>query len=196
MRSKLTAIFMVTAFLLWLPACVNLKPVPSQSFSYTLGPVDVVGASEVRTTGEPIYILRPQVPTYLDSDRLSYRLASGEVKDMFGARWAEPLAEGIARATSLYLSESSSAIVAGYYPWPNTTLEASRLSLNFQRFGATEAGEVQVVVRWTLKQSGGKTMSGQYASESLSWTVGQPDSLVAAYNQALLALVQEIVQEI
>jgi uncharacterized lipoprotein YmbA len=192
MRSKLSAVFIAAAFLLWLPACVNLKPVPSQSFSYTLGPVDVVGATEVRTTEEPIYILRPQVPTYQDSGRLSYRLASGEVKNMFGARWAEPLAEGIARAMSLYLSESSPARVEGYYPWPNTAPEASRLSLHFQRFGATDAGEVQVVVRWTLKQSGGKTVIGQYASESLNWTVGQSDTLVAAYNEALRALAQEV----
>lgn len=196
MIRQIPAVFIASVFLLWLPACVNFKPVPTQTFNYTLGPVEVATPSKAGTQGESIYILRPQVPTYLDDDRLSYRLASGEVKNMFGARWAEPLAEGIARAMSLYLSESGLARVEGYYPWPNTSLEAYRLSLNFQRFGATESGEVQVVVRWELKQVDGRSVDGQYVSDALSWTVGQPDTLIAAYNQALRALAQEMGEQV
>lgn len=192
MTSKLPVLFIASVFLLLLAACVNLKPVPSQTFSYALGPVELAAPSEPRTESESLYILRPQVPTYLDSDRLSYRLASGEVKNIFGARWAEPLAEGIARAMSLFLSESSPGLVEGYYPWPNTSSDASRLSLYFQRFGATDSGEVQVVVRWELKQPDGTSLSEQYNSESLTWVVGQPDTLVAAYNEALRALALEI----
>ena len=192
MIRQIPAILTASVLLLWLSACVNLKPAPSQTFNYTLGPVEAAAPPQARMQAESIYILHPQVPTYLDDDRLSYRLASGEVKNMFGARWAEPLTEGIARAMSLLLSESGLVVVEGYYPWPNTSLEAARLSLNFQRFSATESGEVQVVARWELKQADGPTVSGQYASDSLSWTVGEPDTLIAAYNRALRALALEV----
>ena len=192
MLRKISAVCIAAVFLLGLPACVNLKPAPSQAFSYTLGPVDGAALPQPEAQAQAIYILRPQVPTYLDDDRLSYRLASGEVINLFGARWAEPLAEGIARAMSLLISESRLAVVEGYYPWPNTSPEAARLSLNFQRFGATESGQVQVVARWELKQADGKIVDGQYVSDSLGWVVGEPDTLIAAYNQALRALAQEV----
>ena len=182
--------------LLALAACVNLKPVPSQTESFTLGPVDTTVTPEALASGKPIYILRPQMPTYQDGSRLNYRSASGEVTSLPGARWAEPLAEGIARATSLYLAASNQASVEGYYPWPNTSREAARLSLNFQRFGATDSGEVKVVARWTLKKPGGKSQSGQFVSETLSWVPGQPETLVAAYNRALQALAESLKDEL
>lgn len=145
-----------------------------------------------RRAGESVYIIRPQVPSYQVGMNLSYRLASGEVRGMPGVRWAEPLPEGIARAMSLFLFESSPGMVEGYYPWPNTSPEASHLSLYFQRFDAIESGEVQVVARWTLKRSGGETQTGQYVAEELNWVVGQPETLVAAFNQALQGLAVNI----
>lgn len=171
-----------------LPACVNLKPVPSDSKSYTLGPVEMEHRGQSTEANLPIYIIRPQVPTYMENSRLSYRSASGEVIHVSGARWAEPLAEGIARAMSLYLSESGMGPIGGYYPWPNASDDAARLSLNFQRFGATEAGEVQVVVRWRLAIPEGKSKTGEFVSDAHSWVIGEPSTLVAAYNIALQAL--------
>lgn len=192
MIRKTLSFFASAICFIFLAACVNLKPVPSITTSYTLGPVDLSPPVRNSTVGEPIYIVRPQVPTYLDGSRLSYRSVSGEVKNIFGARWAEPLAEGIARAMSLYLSKSSSFSVEGYYPWPNTLTNGSRLTLNFQRFGATESGSVQVVANWTLKDSGGKLKKGQFVSSNLIWDVESPDSLVAAYNSALELLADEV----
>jgi uncharacterized lipoprotein YmbA len=192
MKQQILARFTALLCLLALASCVNLKPVPSQTRSFALGPVDTTVAPEALASGDSIYILRPQVPTYQDGSRLNYRSASGEVMSLPGARWAEPLAEGIARATSLYLAPSKEASVQGYYPWPNTSAEAVRLSLNFQRFGATESGEVKVVARWTLKKPGGKSQSGQFVSETLRWVPGQPETLVAAYNQALQALADSL----
>lgn len=179
-----------------LAACVNLKPAPSQAESYTLGPVEMQAREKAEAGDESIYILRPQLPTYLDDTRVSYRSVSGEVKNMLGARWAEPLAEGIARTMSLYLSGSSLGAVEGYYPWPNTSPEAARLSLYFQRFGASESGDVQVLVRWTLKKSNGDSKTGEFAPDAITWQVGQPATLVAAYNSALKALAIHIEQSL
>lgn len=178
MRLNLTAFLITASFFLWLPACVNLKPKASLTKSYTLGPVGVSAVEDVRSSVEPIYILHPQVPAYLDSPRLSYRLASGELINMHNARWAEPLAEGIARAMSLFVSEAYSVETVGHYPWPDTMPGASRLSLNFQRFGATASGEVKVVAYWELRRAEGDTLKGQFVSAGLAWSVGEPDSLV------------------
>lgn len=196
MRCHLPAVLIAAAFVLWLPACVNLKPKPSLTKSYTLGPVEAAAVEEVRLLTEPIYIFHPQVPTYLDNPRLSYRLASGEVIYMHSARWAEPLAEGLARAMSLLFTEFSPGQAVEHYPWPNSVPEASRISLNFQRFGATATGEVQVVVHWEFRRPDGNIVKGQFASEGLSWVVGDPDSLVQAYNQALRALTLELGEQV
>lgn len=185
----------ITAALLCLfglSACVNLKPTPSVTESFILGPVELVDQSASLTKGKPIYITRPQLPTYLDDRHLSYRSVSGKVMSIPTARWAEPLPEGIARAMSLYLSASEKITVEGYYPWPNTAPGGNRLSLNFQRFGATDTGEVQVLVRWVLQQPGGESRKGQFVSKAIRWQNGQPDALVAAYNEALQALALEL----
>ncbi|PXA03806.1 hypothetical protein DDZ13_09185 [Coraliomargarita sinensis] len=189
---KAAFIFTVSLCLFGFWGCVNLKPVPSQSESFTLGPVGMTLDVPNLKSGEVIYIMRPQVPTYLDDKRLSYRSASGEVESMTGSRWAEPLAEGIARAMSMYFSGSDIGTIIGYYPWPNTSTEASRLSLYFQSFGATDLGDVHVVVRWSLKRTNENTVSGQFVSESLEWTVGEPETLIGAYNEALQQLALDI----
>lgn len=178
--------------LLVLSACVNLKPVPSETESYVLGPLEMSSSESIKPGVQPIYILRPQVPTFVDGSRLSYRYSSGELINMPGTRWAEPLAEGIARAMSLYLSGSGYELVEGYYPWPNTSSDAARLSLNFLRFGATDTGQVQVAVRWTLKMSDQTSKSGHYISRGLTWEVGQANTLVRAYNEALMALASDL----
>ena len=195
-RRKISPLLTVAVLLTGLPACVNLKPTLSQGFSYTLGPVEETTVPDSLAGAAAIYILRPQVPTYLESDRLSYRLASGEVKHLSGARWAEPLAAGIARALSLYLAESGLAAGAAYYPWPNTVADASQLAVYFQRFGATASGEVRIVARWELRPADGQTIDGLYVSDALAWSMDAPDSLVAAYNQVLRALVHEIRQQV
>ncbi|MFU8848796.1 MAG: membrane integrity-associated transporter subunit PqiC [Opitutales bacterium] len=192
MFRKLPALLAATAFLLWLSACVNLKPKASLSKSYTLGPIEAVAPGKAQSQEHQLYILHPQIPAYLDGPRLGYRLASGEVKNMEGARWAEPLAEGIARAMALFMSESSLIRVVGHYPSPNTRPEASRLALNFQRFGATASGEIQVLVNWELRPAEGEVRRGQFVSAGLTWVVGDSDSLVQAYNQALHGLTLEL----
>ncbi len=189
---KSVSALVALAGLLSLPACVNLKPAASTANSHALGPVEATAPEAAPLAAEPIYILRPQIPSYLDSSRLSYLMASGEVRNMEGSRWAEPLGEGIARAVGLFLFERNPALVEGFYPWPNTSPGASRLALNFKRFGATDSGEVHVVAYWKLMQGEGRSTSGRFHSESLGWTVGEPDSLIAAYNEALRALSQEI----
>lgn len=195
MSRKLPALLVASVFLLWLSACVNLKPKASLTKSYTLGPIEAVAPEEAPSQDHHLYILHPQIPAYLDGPRLSYRLASGEVKNMESARWAEPLAEGIARAMALFMSETSLIRVVGHYPSPNTTPEASRLSLNFQRFGATASGasgEMQVLVNWELRSAEGEVRRGQFVSAGITWVVGDSDSLVKAYNQALHGLALEL----
>ena len=201
-KTKLTLIALSIGGVL-LTSCVNLKPVVPKSQNYTLGPVEIQAVDQVdqleqgTAVSEAIFITRPHVPTYLDSGRLVYLAESGEVKQVPVARWAEPMVEGIARATALYLNESTGlGTVVGYYPWPNSNVDAIRLTLNFLRFSATETGEVHVVARWTLKHSTGEIKSGLFSTEELRWTVAEPESLVAAYNDALKALAVEVLDHL
>lgn len=181
----------------FLSSCVNLKPVASITQSYALGPVESQSTRQNTARSESIFIRRPHVPTYIDSRRLVYRAVNGEVKEVPGARWAEPIVEGIARASSLFLNEATGHdTVEGYYPWPNADKDASQLSIEFMRFSATEAGEVQVVARWTLERASGETKSKLFSSKELEWKAAEPESLIAAYNTALKDLVEEVVDSL
>lgn len=192
MIRKLFVLTAVSLALLLCHGCVNLKPAPSLTENFMLGPIDMAGTEQTQPGREGLYILRPQLPTYQEGNRLGYRLATGELQYLPHARWAEPLADGIARASAQYFGAVGLGSVEGYYPWPNTAATASRLALYFERFDATATGEVQVAVRWSLTRKDGTVDKGYFAAKDLSWQPGQADTLIAAYNQALQALAETI----
>jgi len=192
MINKNCQLFPLFAALLALTGCVNLKPSLSQMRSFTLGPVAVDVVEAEAGVERALYIQRPQLPTFLDGSRLSYRTASGELKYLPSARWAEPLNEGVARAVALYLGRSGLGEAPAFYPWPNTKAEAAVLTLAFERFSANESGTVQIVVNWQVSGAGWAPQQTRFISESIDWEIDRPETLVAAFNQALAELAGEI----
>jgi uncharacterized lipoprotein YmbA len=172
-----------------LTACVNLKPKPDTVRLYVLGPLDTAVESGV-LSGPAIYIARPDLPTYVDGTRLQYRRQGGELRSLSGARWAEPLQEGVSRALSEYLS--SQHAINGYYPWPKLSSVTSQVRVRFSQFGATADGQIQLSAHWQIEGPEAVVREGVFAAADLKWQTDDAQSMVAGLNEALQALAADI----
>jgi hypothetical protein len=173
-----------------LAGCVNLKPQQDSVKLYVLGPNEFT--QPAKTSAASIYIARPNLPAYLDGKRLQYRHADGEVRSLHTARWAEPLQEGIARTLAEFLIESSDRRVSGFYPWPKQSMGDMELRVHFHKLGAMADGEIQMVAKWELLGSKAIERSGTYRSQDIQWRLGDAESLVAGFNQAIRQLALEV----
>lgn len=188
-----------------LTSCVNLEPRPDLSRSFTLGLVDV---SDVTNPlgGEPpvansldlpaVYVMRPQIPGYIDAKRIQFRDIDGELSSVKNALWAEPLSDGIARAFAEYLADEGELHGVHFYPWPESGGEMTRVALNFFRFDASSSGAVYVSVGWTVIEGDGERTSGHFERTGISWNTSAPESLVSAYNRVLQELAGEVSQSL
>jgi uncharacterized lipoprotein YmbA len=168
-----------------------LKPKADTVRLFVLGSVDAVAESSTPAT-EAVYIARPDLPAYLDGTRLQYRHTDGEVESLRGARWAESLQEGVARALSEFIGVAQGHSTDGYYPWPKLSSATPQVRVRLLQFGATADGLIQLTANWQIEGPAGVTGHGTYLAKGLEWQPGNSQSLVAGYNQALQALAAEI----
>lgn len=174
-----------------LTACVNLKPKADTVRMFVLGSVDAVAEPSAQSPGA-VYIARPDLPAYLDGSRLQYRHADGEIQSLRGARWAEPLQEGVARALSEFIGGAQGHSTDGYYPWPKLSTATPQVRVRLLKFGATADGRIQLAANWQIEGPGGVVCQSSYVADQFEWQLGDPQSLVAGLNQALKALAAEI----
>lgn len=176
---------------LLLSACVNFKPQADKVKLYTLGMNAAVAADD---PGDKVtyYIARPELPGYLQGNRMLYHTDSGELASISGARWGEDLAGGIARALGEYMHSDGRVYVRSYFPWPKLSRETLDIRVLFKRFGATETGHVQLVAIWQIRNGDGLIKEGQFQSLDLRWNPDQTETYVTQLNAALSALAQDI----
>lgn len=194
MKTATALILSFTTFLL--TACINLDPEPDNTRRFALGPVAPAEVLTKETAAEALtlYLMPPHLPTYLNRKELLYRSADGEVVALPAARWAEPLADGVARALAHYLGCQAHIAVAGYYPWPQPAGPHARLTLKFSRLDAAADGLFQIVAHWTLRLPDGSRRSGVIETDDVPWQIGAAEPLVTAHNQALKALAASLAE--
>ena len=124
---------------------------------------------------------------------MRYHTLDGEMGAIKDARWGEDLGEGIARALGEYIQASGKAFVRSQYPWPKLSRENSDIRVLFKRFGATEAGHVEVVAIWQIRHDRDIQKEGRFQSTDLTWNINAPETSVAQLNKALELLAQDIV---
>ena len=182
-----------TLFLLCctLTGCVNLKPKADTVRLFVLGSVDAVYESGSPGRGA-FYIGRPDLPAYLEGTRLQYRHMDGEVESLSGARWAEPLQEGVARALNEFIGSAQENSSDGYYPWPKLSSATPQVRVRLLQFGAIADGRIQLNANWQIEGQGGVVAQGTFIAEGFKWQPSDPKSFVAGLNQALEALAAEI----
>ncbi len=174
-----------------LTACVNLKPRADATKTYVLGPMalPVADASQQIERG---YIARPQLPVYMEGATLKVRSADGEIANLAGARWAEPLEVGVARALSHYIEVQSGGVKSGFYPWSQSKKAANTLYVKFYQLVATTDGRIQVSASWELQRASGQPLTGVFTTVDTEWIPGDAQSMVAGVNAAIEALAGQI----
>jgi len=186
---KVISLFTVL-FAALLSGCVNLKPKPDRTQIFTLA-ADVPVAANLESR-PMVYVTRVEMPGFLEGTRIHYRVANGELESFAGARWAEAPDEALPRAIAMHLQSTSQANVRAYYPWPNTTREAAKVAVQFERFSANAAGQVEIVAQWQIESPGGQTKQGRYIATSLQWDGSDVASYVAQLNSGLAGLAETI----
>lgn len=170
-----------------LVSCVNLEPVEDDLKLYALGSVsDRPSTVFPDDPSDVVYIGRPDLPAYLDNNRIVVRSENGLITPLDGVRWAEPLEEGVARALSEYISRADGQFVAGYYPWPLLDRETIQVRVRFSELSFEDDGSIHVVAFWwASSQENSLLKGGILEPQDIKWTPGDPATLVAAFNQIL-----------
>jgi len=131
------------------------------------------------------------LPGYLDRPQIIVRLSENEIALTESDRWAEPLAQNLARTLEenlVRLMPSSSYVD---YPWYSSDAPDYGISLDVRRFEADSAGVVVLDATWALTTSGVVVDGGTTVIEE---PAGTPDrsASVAAQSRALAELSREI----
>ncbi|CAA6689727.1 MULTISPECIES: membrane integrity-associated transporter subunit PqiC [unclassified Lentimonas] len=184
---------LITLLILVCPivGCVNLKPREDTRKEYTLGLINLPSVQPDQEV-ERGYIARPYFPAYMEGYGLKVRSADGELIEVEGARWAEPIDLGVARSLSHYIEVASGGLKSGFYPWPQSNFEDNVLHLRFHQLIATAEGRILLSASWELKQEGRESRSGVFTFTESTWNQGDPQSMVTGFNVALEAFANEI----
>lgn len=190
MKHTTATIFLVLA--LAVSGCVNLKPKPDLTRLYMLG-AQVAPVASVE--GKPeVYIGRIELPGFLEGSRIFHRSASGTLKSVPGARWAEAPSDALPRAIAMHLQGTGAVNVRAYYPWLRTDQDWATVSVQFERFSANAAGVVEVIAQWQVTTSDGEKRVGRYSAPELVWGRGDAADYVAKLDAALAGLAGAIAE--
>lgn len=178
-----------------LTSCIGLKPKPDKTKTYALGLSESVQSSSAPSTARG-YIARPQLPVYMEGSRLKLISGDREIVNLPGARWAESMDEGVARAMSYYIETLSGGLKSDFYPWIRTNDAAFTLKLNFHYLIATSDGRILIAANWKYEHTAGEAKTGVFANNTLEWSPGDAQSMVEGINAALKLLATEIVNSL
>lgn len=190
---KATATLLLT-LVLCLTGCVNLKPKPDRTQVFALAS-DLPTTTDLESKPE-VYVTRVELPGFLEGTRIHFRAANSELDSFAGSRWTEEPAEALPRAIAMHLQSTGNANVRGYYPWANTAGEAAKISVQFERFSANPAGQVEVVAQWQIASAEGQLQQGRYVASGLQWDGADVADYVAKLNEGLAGLAAKIAQEL
>jgi len=164
---------------------------PSAFFLLSPAPADATGdALSVAIGVGPVTL-----PGYLDRPQIVTRVSDNEIALAEADRWAEPLAENLART----LQESLAALLPGSsyvaYPWYAADAPDYAVTLVVRRFEADASGAVLLDASWELRWPGqpeGTRLDGD--AVRLEEQADGPDraSSIAAHSRALAGVSREI----
>ncbi len=169
-----------------------MKPDQSPLDHYALGPGKL---AEVSATdgGNTLYIDRPNIPVYVEADRMYLWGANGEISKARAVRWAEPLNEGLARALAEYIELKSDHLVRAYYPWRTQEVDLYTVNLNVYKLIAHEDGNLLADIGWRILSRDGEELLGRYQT-TVEWEPVSFPSYVSAMNQAIEGLADQLIE--
>jgi len=138
------------------------------------------------------------IPAYLDRTEIVTRTAADRVEISMFHRWAEPLADSIARTVAEEIASRVPAERVIAYPWRGLLGR----SIQFQvvivvvRFDGRPSGDITLDTRWRILGRDGNELGFKRSTVIETARGSGHEPMVAAMNRALLFLGREIASEI
>jgi uncharacterized lipoprotein YmbA len=139
-----------------------------------------------------------EIPEYLNRNRLVYNRDGNQLRIANYERWAEPLANGMARVVSLNLAHLLNTQNVRGFPWPRSQEPEYSVQITIMSLDAKNT-HAKLVAEWMVLKSGKAPVSGlnisqisvQIPSDSVT-----PQQIAPAYSDLLYQLSEIIAAKI
>ena len=158
---------------------------------YTLAPLGTPHAITSNAFPISVHINPVSLPETVDRPQLVIAVARHQVRLLENHRWAESLKSAIPRIIADNLSRLLTTDRVSWHPHPSPHRVDYRITVDFRRFEGT-SDQVTIDALWSINRAGnqppiaGRSLITQPLADS------SPESLAAAYSQALAAMSNDI----
>jgi len=177
------------------------QPAGGSSTTGSAGPrasVSTSGSTASTTAGVTVGVGPVIIPAYLDRTEIVTRTAADRVEISMFHRWAEPLADSIARtlAEEIAAGVPTERILA--FPWRGVVGRTIQYQVVVAvvRFDGRLGGDVTLDTRWRILDRDGNELTFKRSTMIEATTGPGYEPMVAAMNRALLSLGRKISSEI
>lgn len=168
-------------------------PVADRSTFFDLTPLLALDGRPAGSLDAAVGLGPVTIPGYLDRPQLVTRVGPNELRLASGARWAEPLREGIVRTLQQNLLAASGARSVTLYPWSTATTVDLAVVVDVVRFEPDERGDAELLARWSVREAPHGRVVAVRESRIAEPVEGNGTAAeVAALSRALGGLAQEI----
>ena len=138
------------------------------------------------------------LPSYLDRSHIVIRTGTDRVELSMFHRWAEPLADGIARTLAEEIGARVPTDRIITFPWPGVVARVIQyqVAVAVLRFDGRQGGEVTLDARWRILGRDGDELAFRRTTVIEAAADGGYEPMVAAMARAVVTLGQEIAAEI
>lgn len=178
-------------FVLFCSACIQLGSEPQPTRYYLLEPL-----SEIRAAANSqrlhLELVPIEFPSYLDRPQIVSRTATNGIHIAEHDRWAEPLADSLARTIQENLRNRLPNIRISSAPWNHQSDTSYLLRLTVNRFDGILGEQADVDIRWTLiAQKNNQELSRMHFNTQLAIDENY-QGLVQGLNSALAQLSDQL----
>jgi uncharacterized protein len=155
--------------------------------------------SSVAATGPVGIGVGPVIlPSYLDRSQIVIRTGADRVELSMFHRWAEPLADGIARSLAEEIGARVPTDRIVTFPWPGVVARVIQYQVVVAvlRFDGRRGGEVTLDTRWRILGRDGNELAFRRTTVIEAAAGPGYEPMVAAMARAVVTLGQEIAAEI
>lgn len=183
--------------------CFSLARTEPVTRHYVLGgtPLAQSAAPSTALAGLAIGVRRLRLAPYLDPPFIAIRQEPHGIGFSEFNRWGEPLAGGINRAVSGYLTSSAAFRAVDVAPWPAREKYDYLIQLHVERFegvapadATAAAGEVHMLATWEVidQQDGIVLARGTTEHREAGWELEDYPELVRSLDAGLITLSRDL----
>jgi len=159
---------------------------------YLLAPVKTAAPAH---SGLAVGVGPVTLPDYLDRPQIVTRTQGSEIVLADGHRWAEPLQVNVTNVLAENLAAMTGSPQIVFYPWKTTQRPTRQVVVDVSRFDADADRVVTLQARWSVGEPDKPAVLRRSTIQVAATGAGY-EGLVAAQNEALARLSQEIAAEL